>query len=586
MELQHTPDILFESSWEICNKVGGIYTVITSKIPVLKNLVSEYCSIGPLFDSLPEEFTSQQPSSELQSIFDMLSHEGIRCVYGVWDVVGTPCILIDGRSLFVHANDIKKFLWEQYGVDSLHSAYDFNEPLVWSWAVGKFIDLYQKQAPDKTVLGHFHEWLAAFSVFYLDSVSSSVSTVFTTHATMLGRTLCSHGKLDYDNFSVDNPEALAREYGVVDKFSTERAGAKFADGFSTVSDITAKECEVFFGVHPHVTPNGLPINLYPSFEEMSVQHLKYQEKIHEYLLAHFFPYQSFDLNDTLCFFYGGRYEFLNKGVDIMVDALAQLNDHLKVINSSKTVVMFFLVAVPGTRPKEQLVTERKNVERIIDSVHEKNDFFMQRLILDVLLGEEQTTPVYPPGFVEHLRKIFQVSSSQNPPLCTHEIDELNDPTLHRLHERGLVNNPDDKVKIVFMPAYLDGNDGLVDIPYEEFISGCHLGVFPSFYEPWGYTPLESVALAVPAVTTFTAGFGKHISEKTSQNHPGLYVLKRSLSYPSTTQDLFAVFKEFVSLSSKQRSTLRLQAQQLSELADWNVLIKEYQTLYAKVLSKK
>ncbi len=578
--------LLFEVSWEVTNKCGGIYTVITSKIPLMKANYDSYCLIGPLFDKLPQDFTPQVPPETYARAFSHLALEGIRCVYGTWNVQGSPkVILIDARSLLKYANNIKSYLWEKFEIDSLNSSFDFDEPLVWSWAVGKFLENISSEFTEENIIGHFHEWLSGFGLLYIKDKNINVATTFTTHATMLGRTLASHN-IPFEKEINFNPYDKARELGVADKFSTERACALNADQFTTVSKITAHECKLFFGVDPLVLPNGISEELFPSFEQNIFQHSKSKEKLYEFTMSHFFPYQNFDLTNTLFFYYGGRYEYKNKGFDIIIESLSKLNDYLISTNSKKTIVMFFFVAMNAGSPRKELLENKNIVENLIEKVHEKADLFLERITLSVLQGSKLEDTL-PENFLNTIRNDFKIIRKDgNPLICTHNIDEKNDPTIKYLRQLGLDNKPENKVKVVFMPTYLNGSDGLLNMDYYETVSGCHLGLFPSFYEPWGYTPLESIALAVPAITSNTAGFGKHILENSEKNHKGLFILDRHQDYPLIVEELFSNLKEISDLNRDERIKLKINAHSLSSFADWRQLIKFYLQAHENALKNK
>lgn len=581
-------DMVFETSWEVCNKCGGIYTVITSKLSLMQAQYDNYYLIGPLFETLPNDFIQHEPPAPLSRVFAELEAQGIHCVYGTWDIMSKPnTILINAKSLFSQINDIKGYLWRNFGIDSLSAAYDFNEPLAWSWGVGKFLELVSKQFPEDKIVGHFHEWLSGFAALYLKDKNSSVATVFTTHATMLGRTLSSKNTNLFEMLDSINPEQEAKNNGVMDKFSTERACALNADVFTTVSEITAKECEAFFGRKPDVLPNGLAIDQFPTFEETSLKHRHFKKKIQQFIMSHFFPYQTFDLDKTKLFYFGGRYEFENKGIDVTLEALSKLNTHLKETGSQTTVIMFFLMAMHSNGPKGELLENKSLVQGLSSRVQEHADYFLKRVILDVLTDDSVHIDVLPPAYVKRLRRDFSfVKRTGNPLLCTHNIDEGNDPLIKKCHDLHLTNNPDDRVKIVYIPAYLTGGDGLLNMEYYEMVSGCHLGIFPSYYEPWGYTPLESIAFGVPAITTNTAGFGQYMRDKVVGNHKGLFILDRQQEWSGVIQDLYDLFHTFVHFNKSTRVACKMNAHALSTFADWRQLIRNYLAAHNKAIQEK
>ncbi|NTV24347.1 MAG: alpha-glucan family phosphorylase, partial [Nanoarchaeota archaeon] len=274
-------DYLFEVSWEVCNKVGGIYTVVTSKIhPMLKFYKENYYAVGPYLESSTKsEFKEKVPPQIFKEIFEKLHSIGIMCYFGSWRIDGEPnVILVDYRNYSYRNNEIKARLWEKFGIDSLNSQYhDYDEPILWSTCVGIFLEEFASRSPGKKIVGHFHEWLAGGGLLHLKGNNVKVATVFTTHATMLGRTLAGNHIDLYMELEKTNPEERAYQFGIQDKFLTEKACAKHADVFTTVSEITGIEATHFLGKKPDcLLPNGLDIERFPTFEESSIKHKLYK----------------------------------------------------------------------------------------------------------------------------------------------------------------------------------------------------------------------------------------------------------------------------------------------------------------------
>lgn len=571
--------MVFETSWEICNKCGGIYTVVTSKVPLMQSHYDTYVLIGPLFDELPLDFIEQRPPEPFAKVFAQLAQRGIRCVYGTWDILGSPnTVLIDARSLGVEIDFLRTKLYDKFGVESLNSSGDFNEPLIWSIGVGMFLEGIESEFSNKKIIGHFHEWLAGFALLHLKSVNSKIATVFTTHATMLGRSMASRGKDAYASLNEIDPRKLAQEIGILEKFTTERACALNSTVFTTVSDITAREAKTIFGREPRVLPNGLPIDLYPTFEQTSNDHKLSKNKLKDFTMGHFFPYQTFDLDETLFYYTSGRYEFENKGFDITIDALGKLNQQMKDEVSKKTIVMFFFLAMDSRGPKRELLENKMHLEDLQDDIREKEDYFNQQIILDVIMGDKTSVDVVPPEFLSSQRRKFRsLRRLGNPTICTHNLhgSEDNDPIVSNCHRVGLLNRDEDRVKVVFVPAYLHGQDGLLNMEYYEAIVGCHLGIFPSYYEPWGYTPLESIAYGVPAITSSTSGFAQFVKDKVVNKNKGLYVVDRSKSREEEVNQLFNFLREFDENNVSSRVSCKINAHSLASFADWRQLLRFY-----------
>ncbi|MFW6378443.1 MAG: glycosyltransferase [Nanoarchaeota archaeon] len=583
--MESKADMVCEVSWEVTNKCGGIYTVVSSKAKLMQAHYDTYYFIGPLFDRLPDEFIPSRPPESLSRIFDRLSKKGIRCEYGYWDIDGNPStILIDSRVLFEHVNDIKEGLWDSYSVDSLLAGYDFDEPLIWSWGVGMFLEELEAEFSDKMIVGHFHEWMSGLAMMHLNNISSCIATVFTTHATMLGRSLSARGTWLFDVLDTIDPGQEAKAVGISEKFTTERACAHLADVFSTVSSSTAVEATHILGREPIVLPNGLPLEKYPTFEQASTDHTRNKRVVQDYLMAHFFPYidpetgndHIFDFNDTVLFYTSGRYEFENKGLDVTIDALGKLNDRLKDEGAKKDVIVFFLVAVDSQGPKAELLENKNYIDELSSRITDQTDLFVRRFVMNVLSRDDLDVKPMPDDFLDKLkREYWSIKRRRNPPLTTHIIDEDHDAIVNACRRNGLVNDSADKVKIVFVPAYLNGRDGLLNMEYYDVVSACHLGIFPSYYEPWGYTPLESIAHGVPAVTTDLAGFGQYMRDKAVDENAGLHIIKRSQNKDDVVSELYDVFRSFYDLDTPRRVNQKINAHALATYADWRQLVRHY-----------
>ena len=574
-----------EVSWEVCNKVGGIFTVVSSKASkMVEHYHDNYFTIGPFFPSKTfGTFEEKMPPDRLRMVFDDLKHEGIECHYGTWLIKGSPnTILIDFSNFAKHKDGIKKYLWDKFQIDTLGTDYnDVDEPLIWAWAAGKLVEKISYVADGPTV-GHFHEWLAGGGILYLKGNNIRVSTVFTTHATMLGRTLASEGRLYEVLDTIDaDAEATKRGQGTKAKHFLEKMSAQKAEIFTTVSEITGMEADKLLGRKPDVLlPNGLDMAKYPTFEELSIRHKLMKTKIFDFLIASFFPYYSFDFDNTLVFFLAGRYEFHDKGIDLFIKALGRLNDRLKAEKSGKTIVAFFWV--PGNiKGIKQSVLESKTYyrdlkESIADEIDDIEHNILHALISNAPLTQEN---VFAEDLREEIkRKVLRFKRKGRPPVATHDLYNDNDDAILRTFaDVGLDNDADDRVKVMYYPIYLTGADGLLDITYYEAMQGSHLGVFPSYYEPWGYTPLEAGALGVPSVTTDLAGFGRFIcNECTLSKNPGIWVLKRlKHTDEDVTNQLAEQLHYFATISKQDRIENKLVARSISDKADWKMFIEHY-----------
>lgn len=588
--METTADYVFEISWEICNKVGGIYTVIKSKAAKMKENYPNLLLVGPYVEkSAKYEFLEEDTPKELESTFKDLEGQGIKAHYGTWQAKGDPkTILLEFQALYDQKDQLKKDYWDSFKVDSLHVGWGYEEPMVWATAAGKLVESFAKNHADKKVVAHAHEWLSGFAILHLKKYKAKVATVFTTHATMLGRVLASAGYPLYEELDKLNPEEEARNRGVMDKYSTEVACAQNADIFTTVSEITALEAEKILGRKPEVLVlNGLDIAQFPSFEETSVKHRENRDIIREFISYYFFPYYYFDLENTLTFFIVGRYEFKNKGVDIFIKSLAALNEKLKAEKSDKTIIAFFWIPREVMSTKRSLAQNKISHHRIQHYIEEHKEFIEKRLVDNVMRCNEQgcfvdekaffQRSIFGSDFLKQVRQMrLAFTQEGNPPLSTHDISgEGEDVIIKSLVESGLDNREDDKVKVIFYPIYLSGVDGLIDLSYYDVITGCHLGLFPSYYEPWGYTPLESAALGVPSLTTDLGGYGRFLLSK-DKGDEGVFVLKRhKRPEEHVVHEFTETLYNFTQLDLKERVDQKLYAKQTSNLADWKVFIDNY-----------
>lgn len=573
-------DYLFEVSWEVCNKVGGIYTVIKSKSSEMMRLYKNYFLIGPYFEhNVKVDFVSMDPPADFKKVFDELRNEGVICHYGKWlEIKGKPyTILIESNGLLSRKNEIKGKFWEYYKIDSIRAGWDFEEPAIWSYAVGMLIERLQKNAlRGKKIVGHFHEWLSGFGLLYLSKYCPDVATVFTTHATILGRTLSSKGVDIYGYLENINVGYEIYLNNIEAKHHTESATAKNAHVFTTVSEITGIESERFLGRKPDVLVlNGLDLKKFPSFEEISIKHITSRDKIREFLTYYFFPYYTFDVNHNLIAYTAGRFEYRNKGYDLIIKALGMLNQRLKNEKSEKTLSMIFWVPMQHYGIRLDVLENKNYYMHIKNYVFTNSPEILKKITYDFISKNENIGELFTESFIKEIKKdIVTFSRKGDPPQSTHNIDE-NNPVIVSLRENGLLNRKEDPVKVIIEPVYLDGMDGFIDLTHYDVMIGCHVGLFPSYYEPWGYTPLESAALGVPSLTTDMSGFGRYIKTQNPENK-GIMVLDRFKRPESeVVNDFCNVLLRFLNMEHSDRVNYKLKAKALSGYADWELLIKNY-----------
>ncbi|MBS3109956.1 glycosyltransferase [Candidatus Woesearchaeota archaeon] len=580
---QPKADFFFEVSWEVCNKVGGIYTVVSSKAESMMRAYANYYLIGPYFpNKATGEFHETVPPHQLRDIFDALKREGIICHFGKWLIGGGPStILIDFTSFSSQGNAIKGELWSKFQIDSLGTHFhDYDEPTIWSYSAGKLIDAVAKSSNAK-VVAQFHEWLSAGGLLYLKAANSKVATVFTTHATMIGRTLASNNVDLYNKFGTLDGDSEAKKFGIQAKHLTEKAAAHNADIFTTVSEITGIEAKHLLGKEPDLLlPNGLHLEKFPTMEEIAIKHQLLKTRIKSFLIYYFFPYYQFNLAKTYIYFIVGRYEYHDKGIDVFVKALGQLNQIMKKEKSNKTVVAFFWIPANVRGIKPEVLESRANFMDIHESIEDSLPDIKNSLILSMATGAAITAEsVFGAELTKELKKKgLKLKKSGKPPIATHDLyDEAHDSILNGFAEQGLTNSKDDKVKVVYYPTYLTGSDGLLDLNYYEAILGSQLGIFPSYYEPWGYTPLEAAALGVASVTTDLAGFGRYICKECKPSKfPGIYVVNRmNRNDGSVVENLKQILLDYTQLTREERIANKYEAKKISSTSDWKNFAENY-----------
>lgn len=585
---------LFEISWEVCNKVGGIYTVVKSKAETISRKLKEnYMLIGPYFpENKHNNFNEEVPPLKLKNVFSKLKEQGILCHYGTWAIEGNPkVILISPFQSNLNVNDIKKLLWERFQIDSLNTNYyDYDYPILWGYSVGIFIEAYLKQSHDEKIIMHCHEWLSAGALLYAKASSLNVKTVFTTHATTLGRSLAGTKADLYNNIQHIIPEEEAYKLGVQTKHQTEKACAINSDIFTTVSEITNLEAEYFLGRKADVLlPNGLDLRKFPTFEESSVLHRQFKNRMQEFCHYFFEPFYDFDVENTLFFFIAARNEFHGKGVDSLIEALSLLDHKLQKEKSKINIVTFFFIPQFHQGIHLDLLESKTFFEDIKETLTlNENQIFSKMLNSLISKNRVNEKEIFTDKQIQELqKKIKMLKRKDQPFISTHIVNENKNETVHAFKQKGLVNSKKNSVKVVLYPIYLTGSDSLLDLNYYESVLGSHLGIFPSFYEPWGYTPLEALSHGVVALTTDLSGFGRYlISNIKKEELNGIYIVKRmGLSDSEFNQELANSLYDFTKKNKRQRIEKKIAASELSDKFEWKELIKNYLTAYNLALKK-
>ena len=539
------PDYIFESSWEVCNKVGGIYAVLSTRAKTLQDrLHDRLVFIGPDCWKETESPYFQEDDNLFREWQLAASEQGLKIRVGRWTVPGEPiAVLVDFNQYFSKKNEIYGQLWNDFQVDSLHAYGDYDEASMFSYAaalvVGSFYDFYLDAT--KKVVYHGNEWMTGLGLLYVQKHYPQIATIFTTHATSIGRSIAGNNKPLYDYLFAYNGDQMAEELNMQSKHSIEKQTAHHVDCFTTVSDITAREClELLDKPVDVVLPNGFEDDFVPRGAAFTRKRKWARKRLLDVANA----LLGTDLGDeTLLISTSGRYEFRNKGVDVYIEAMNRL---LRDKNLDKNVVAF--VKVPGW-----VGEPRKDLQDRLAS------------------GKKFDTPLEVPSVTHWLH------------------DMSHDNVLSMLKHLDMQNRKEDRVKLIFIPCYLTGNDGILNLSYYDVILGNDLCIYPSYYEPWGYTPLESVAFKVPCVTTDLAGFGLWANSEIGhygEIGDGVKVIHRTdYNFSEVADNIKDTVSKFSHFTVAQVKKSRDNASKLSKKALWSHFVKYYEDAYDIALRK-
>lgn len=539
-----TPDYIFESSWEVCNKVGGIYTVLSTRAKTLQNrLKDKIIFIGP--DVIKDENPYFTEDNKLFSDWNaQTKKEGLVLKIGRWNIPGNPiAILVNFNQFYKDKNDIYTWTWEHFQVDSLHAYGDYDEASMFSFAAAKVVESFYDFYLDESqkVIYHGNEWMTGLGLLYLSYKKPQIATIFTTHATSIGRSIAGNNKPLYDYLFAYNGDQMSYELNMQSKHSIEKQTAKYADCFTTVSEITANECkELLDKPVDFILPNGFENDFVPKGAEFN----KKRKIAREHILNVANALLGTDLDDnTLIVSTSGRYEFRNKGVDVYIEAMNRLQRDNRL---NKTILAF--IDVPGWvgEPREDL---KERLES----------------------GQKYDTPLSVPMITHWLHNMSQ------------------DNVLGMLKYLDMQNRKDDKVKLIFLPCYLNGTDGIFNMKYYDLVLGNDLCIYPSYYEPWGYTPLEAIAFKVPCITSDLAGFGLWANSefgRYGEISDGVKVIHRTdYNYSEVADKIKDTVAEFSNMTDTEIKKARSNAEKLSKKALWSNFIKYYYQAYDFALKR-
>ena len=545
------PDYIFESSWEVCNKVGGIYTVLSTRAKTLQDEMKDrILFIGPDFWKENESPYFREEKSLFAAWQWVAKESGLSVRVGRWTVPGEPiAILVDFSPFFEQKNEIYAWLWEHYGVDSLHAYGDYDEASMFSYAAARVVESFYhwktelgewKDGVEKIVY-HANEWMCGLGALYVNNHLPQIGTVFTTHATSIGRSIAGNQKPLYDYLFAYNGDQMAVELNMQSKHSIEKQTAMFVDCFTTVSDITANECKELLDKPVDVVlPNGFDNSFVPKTAVFTRKRRTARRRLLD--VANALLGETLG-DDTLIVSTSGRYEFRNKGIDVFVEAMNRL---LRDRDLKKKVLAF--IEVPGW-----VGEPRKDLQ-------------------------------------ERLAGKASYDTPLDVPQVTHWLHNMShDNVLGMMKYYDMHNRREDNVKVIFLPCYLDGQDGIVNLSYYDVVLGNDLCIYPSYYEPWGYTPLEAIAFKVPCITTDLAGFGLWANKEIGhygEIEDGVKVIHRTdYNYSEVADAIKDTVARFSAMDDKEVEACRKKADALSKKALWSEFIQYYHEAYDIALRK-
>ena len=534
-----TPEYLFESSWEVCNKVGGIYTVLSTKAHTLQqSFKDKLIFIGPdvWTDTNAPDFIEDDVLFADWKTYTKTT-ENLKVKVGRWNVPGTPpVILVDFKPFFKEKDSFFFSMWESFRVDSIHAYGDYDESCIFAYAVGKVIESFYHfyKLENKKVAALFNEWMLGMGALYIKKQLPAVATLFTTHATSIGRSIAGNNKALYAYMDGYNGDQMAGELNMEAKHSLEKQTALHVDCFTTVSDITARECKQLLDKAPDiVTPNGFEPNFVPSDKEYDKKRMAARRdllNVAEKLLGCPISPDAFLVSTS------GRYEYRNKGIDVFIEAMNRVRTSGRL---QREVVAFIMVPA-------WVRDARADLKEVID-------------------------------------KNIRTTSPMQMPFVTHWLNQMEqDKVLNYISHAGFTNSATDKLKIIFVPCYLDGRDGILNKPYYDLLIGMDATVYPSYYEPWGYTPLESIAFGIPTITTDLAGFGLWAKKHVTGNNisEGVAVVNRDdFNYFEVADAITSSILTLAGKDKKEAEEIRKRSFCLAAKAEWSKFIVYYEEAF-------
>lgn len=573
-KLSGSTKMVIEVSWEVCNKVGGIYTVLSTQARTLTQVFHDHLIyIGPLLGDIANATAFEEDASILPKLKEQAQKEGIPLKIGRWQVPGLPIVvLVDWRPLFDIKDEIYADMWNRFGVDSLHAYDDYDDATLFGWQAGRVAKLIidndgsvnadnlkkkgntlSEKAPandgeEKKYVVQAHEWMSGAALLYAKANIEGVATVFTTHATTVGRSITTNNKLLYAYFDGYHGDQMAQELNVQSKHSMEKAAAQQCDCMTTVSELTDRECAQFLERKSDVLlPNGFD----PSFVRRGSAGAAIRKKARKSLLSIYNALNGTNLgNNTLIVSTSGRNDFRCKGFDVFISTIRRLQlSHVL----HKDVLMIIAVPCWKKEPRKDLMERLKNRPPI--------------KILDA-----SALPALPQPFITH--------TLYNPD---------DDRIMQCIRGNEISFDKEQKVHLLFIPSYLDGEDGILNLTYYDFLTASDYCVYPSYYEPWGYTPLESAAFGIPSLTTTLSGFGQWVNKEVGHQailSDGVAVIPRNdWNYDECVEAMATSIEGISLLNTEEYQRIQESARAISAKAQWKDFILNYLKAYTLAIKK-
>jgi glycogen(starch) synthase len=607
-----------EIAHDIVNPFGGVYTVISTKAREMKKIYkNNYFTIGPYYHKNAKHLFSDENNNPFKSLFSELRGKGIECHWGTWLIPGKPkTILVDYTGRMDDLQKIKKRYQKDYGIQTnLHNkpfkqfnlasptldVTDLNLQYLWGDSVIQLVNGLLEEPDFKGKKGilqfHFSDGSLPLMADLVEK-KKDVGLIVTSHSTRIGRAMCSAGEDFYSKMDKALKEKKSITYKTVNKYDNisiilhefELLAVKYADVFTAVSDITGRESEYILGRGVDiVTPNGIDTSKFPTIEESTLLHKKYKEKLLDFLEAYFLPYYNIDFSKSLIFLISGRYEFRNKGYDIFIEALNRLNEKLNETSGMTVFAFIFVYNQNPPPPDNEVLANLAAYDGVREFVYDKMEEMKDDIITNLVHRQKiRLCDLLEEDFFQDAKRqvdSFAKHVGENPPFCVLKT-EGDDELLDHIRDNNLLNREEDRVKVIYYPLPVSVGDGFLQMSYEHAIAGGHVGVFPSYYEPWGYTPQESAARGLLAVTTDLAGFGEYMLGLKQDKDNGVFVTKRrGKSKKQEVEELAELLHGIVKLNRGDRINLKFKAKKVSDATDWRYFADYYVKAHNLALEK-